>query len=278
MRKQYQHFIDNNIRAIKESNSKLHELYDTANNLYATISKHKSYLKLIAFPYDKLEQLNDRSLNKKFDIKTYNFDDTIEKDILKSNIYTYMNILVDKIPIIKEDINFRNFLIHMPFKNYMDMYNSLNTEISRILLLGDKYYFPGKLGGLQIATYDRNFNKKTINFGATNKLKKEGKTDQPIYYTDDTYTAPVFLKDLSFVPNYKYYKFKFTKFINTEDRSQEKYYKEMDTNDQDSIIYDTKVGNWEKMLAMKQVFGEQIYEKYGNKLSKSEAYNRKYIR
>ena len=278
MRYQHQHFIDTQLKDIVALNDELHKLYDNANDLYQFIAEYKDYLKYIGIDYDKIEKLNDRIPINSFEVKSRNFDDEMEHQLLKANLNAYVNILTNKIPAIQEEIDFKTYMAHISFESFMDIYSSLNTEISRILILGDRYYFPGKLGGIEILTYDRNFNKQVPDYGKSNKLKKEGHEHYMVFRTDDTYCTPVFLKENSYVKNYKYYRFKFTKFINTKERSQEQYYKDMDVDNVDSIIYDTRVGNWEKMLAIKKIYGEQIYTHHDNKLRKSEAYNRKYIR
>lgn len=270
MTEQYNHFITKQKSLFKSKLDEIHNLYVVANNLYKVISKNKIYLKFIGFNYNKIEKLNNREELYLYDYKGSTFDEAPEILILKANVVTYSNILVKDIPKLKKELEFLSLLIDLPFGAYVDLYSSINRSISAKLLRGKAYYFPKQLGGIQIFNMKRNFKKKVVDYGRSNKLKKQGLKKYIVFHLDDNYTAPKYIKETATVKNYKYYSFKFTKFINTKSRDRFKYYNEC-TNDED-IINDRKIGNWDKMLALIHLNTRNKYTDYDKRQRKWETY------
>lgn len=61
----------------------------------------------------------------------------------------------------------------------------LNYELTKMIIEGMCFRVGNNLGYIYVQKSDRNFKYKTINWGATNKLKKQG-INKLIYYTTDT--------------------------------------------------------------------------------------------
>lgn len=270
MREQYDFFIKTQQHLLDYKINEIHELYDKANNLYSLISKSKDYLKFIGFSYDKIEKLNNREELYYYDYKPGNFHESAEIMQLKANVFTYTNILVNKIPELEKDIEFIGNLAIIPYEAFIDLYAALNNTISETLLEGDPYYFPKGIGGIQIFNFNRDFNKKVVDYGRSNELKKQGFEKYIVFHLDDVYTAPKYMKKTATVPNYKYYNFKFTRFINTPSRSRKEYYKQK--HSKQDILKDVKIGNWDKMLALINLKSKQIYTDYGDRLPKWKTY------
>lgn len=262
---QYEYFIATQKADIKKAAKELHELYIHANKLYDIIIDNKEYLRLIKAPVQTIEYLNDRHLLTAYKDTKINYDDDPEIARLKANIHAYSSILTYKIPTLQRDIEFKSLLYAMPYRIFLDFYKTLNTEIAAEMLKGNRYDIPVSVGSLQIFNYHRDFTKKSIDFGRTNKHKKETGETHVFYHVDDRYTAPRYVKTFAHVPNYKYYKFKFNKFINTKSRSKTELYQSI--NSIDDVLYNSKIGNWDKMLAIRHVENsDKRYKDYDRKI------------
>lgn len=262
---QYDYFVSTQKAELNRCIEEVHNLYIHANKLYDIIIANKEYLKFIKAPVDKIEKLNNRYTTSHYQDTKIDYDDDPEVARLKSNIHTYSNILVYRIPKLQDEIKFRTLMYSMPYKVFLDFYRTLNTEIAVELLLGNRYYIPLRVGDLQVFNYSRDFTKKSVDFGKTNKHKKETGETHVFYHLDDKYTAPRYVKTNAAIKNYKYYLFKFNKFINTKSRSKAKLHESI--TDIDDILYNNKLGNWDKMLAIKHIDkSDKRYNDYDRKI------------
>lgn len=248
MLEQYNHFIDYHTKLAKVCFDKIHELYKRRSILFAIIERHEEYLRLIGFPFDKFKATENDVKAETFAIDHNAFDENVKYLTLRANINNYIYITFTTLPSLYEALKEHSFLSRMPYRSFRDLYIGLNTEISRRILLGRTYEFPYSVGMLKIVRHKRNFKKKTVDWGESNKLKKENPDRYIVFHLDDEYLAPKFDKSCSRIPNYKYYRFKFTSFINTKERSQLKYYKGV--KELEEVFYEPKVGNLEKMIAV----------------------------
>lgn len=91
------------------------------------------------------------------------------------------------------------------FKSILDKVNKL---IIKTLLKGEKIYFGNSLGYIQGSRIERNFNKKSVDFVGTKKLREEsGDQEVTVYRTSDTYCR-IAWKKVYTLPNTSVYEFK----------------------------------------------------------------------
>lgn len=256
---QYNHFIGTQYNVIREYLDTVHDCYIKRNSLFKQIEKHKPYLIMIGFPYAKLEIIQREDNVKAINLE-YEFDDDPKSLILKSNIQYYVHLSCIRIPDLKLKIEFHQFLLSIKFKNFTDIYSTLNTEIANKIIEGGMYVLPNSKGAyIEIKRFARNFKKNIVNWGESNKLKKINPDRYIVYHIDDEYVAPRFGKKNCVYPNYKLYRFKFTSFINGVNRKIEELYPKLNTVEK--ILQCTKLGNFQKMLAMTKLHGMDYYDK-----------------
>lgn len=256
---QYNHYIKYNRSIIIYLFEELHSLYSKRNILFNIIKNHKSYLIMIGFPYNKLEDIQNNLSCKSINVY-YDFDDDVKHMTLRANLSHYVYITCTKIPEVLEKINYYRFMSSIPFKTFKDICFTLNKEISNKLLLGDSYEIPGGGGLLKIKRYTRKFKKKVVDWGESNKLKQTNPDKYIVFHVDDEFTAVHYDKSLAKFPNYKFYRFKLTSFINTKDRSKLNYYNSVNTNEE--ILNSDNVGNYQKMMAMIKLNTIKHYDKH----------------
>lgn len=116
-------------------------------------------------------------------------------------------------------------VLYIDFPTFKEILKTHNEELQDRLILGDKFRISPKLGYLEIREISRNFGKKRVDFGETNKRKREllkqGYTkedlyhvkDNPesklkyvVYYLDDSYSLVYWVKGK--FPNCSVYNFK----------------------------------------------------------------------
>ena len=90
------------------------------------------------------------------------------------------------------------------FKYTLDNYNK---GIVEALLQGKTFNIGNKLGRIRIKKFVRNFKRKTVDWGETNKIKAQG-INKLIYYTDEYYYGFAWEKRYCTVKNKSVYKFK----------------------------------------------------------------------
>lgn len=69
---------------------------------------------------------------------------------------------------------------------YKQVISQFNKKVSEAILEGEVFNMGSHLGTLRIKKIERTFTKPTIDWGETNKLKKQG-IKQLVYFTDDYY-------------------------------------------------------------------------------------------
>ena len=69
---------------------------------------------------------------------------------------------------------------------YKHIIAEFNKKVSEVILDGQVFNMGHRLGTIRIKRIPRSFNKPTIDWHETNKLKKQG-INKLIYYTDDYY-------------------------------------------------------------------------------------------
>lgn len=69
---------------------------------------------------------------------------------------------------------------------YKQVISQFNKKVSNAILEGQVFNMGHHLGTLRIKKIERTFTRPTIDWGETNKLKKQG-IKQLVYYTDDFY-------------------------------------------------------------------------------------------
>lgn len=258
---QYEHFIEYQLSRVEHYVTLLHELYQKKADLYSAISNNKSYLIMLGFPYDIVENLQDEVSTRSYNAYEYDFDDDVKHMTLRYNLMAYAHVVTKKIPHALSRIKHHTFILTINKEVFIELYRTLNDEILRHLLNGRVYEFTDRVGMLKIARYPRCFDKKVVDYGASNELKKTNPNNYIVFHLDDEYPAVMYHKTNSNVPNYKYYKFKFTKFINGYDRNKEKYYESV--KGIDTLYKDKTVGSFDKMLATVHLHGLKHFDKHG---------------
>ncbi len=258
---QYDHFIGYQLARVEHYVLLLHELYQKKVDLHTVISNNKSYLLMLGFPYDIIDNLQQELPTRGYNPYDYDFDDNPKYLTLRSNLVAYSQIVTKKIPHVIGRIKHHTYLINMSKEVFKELYKTLNNEILKHLLQGRSYEFPSAVGMLKIERYPRCFNKKVVNYGESNKLKKTNPDNYIVFHLDDEYAAITYDKTNVKVANYKYYKFKLTKFINGYDRNMYKYYDTVESID--TLYKDTKVGAFDKMLATIHLHGIKHFDKHG---------------
>jgi len=69
---------------------------------------------------------------------------------------------------------------------YKHIISEFNKKLSKVILDGRVFNMGHRLGTMRIKRIPRSFNRPTVDWHETNKLKKEG-INKLIYYTDDYY-------------------------------------------------------------------------------------------
>lgn len=76
----------------------------------------------------------------------------------------------------------------MSYTIFRSIIEKCNKLISDALLVGEKFYFGHSLGYIEGARIERNFEKKKVNFGETNRMRAQtGDNSITIYHTDNSY-------------------------------------------------------------------------------------------
>ena len=91
------------------------------------------------------------------------------------------------------------------FKDNKIVVNSSNKNFNKVLE-GKEFYLGYKLGTISIRRIERNFDKKSVNYFETKKLKAQG-IDKVVYYTDDHWFRWYWAKRRSKEPNKSVNKF-----------------------------------------------------------------------
>ena len=88
-----------------------------------------------------------------------------------------------------------------------------NKKMVDKILEGKTVYLLNGMGNLRIRKIQRNYSKKMVNFGETNKNRAKG-IDKIVYFTDDIYYRFYWEKGKSTCPNKSVYVFKPTRGSN----------------------------------------------------------------
>lgn len=253
----YKDFIKQEKEKAKETFDKLHSLYERKNLLYKLISKHKSKLLLYNFPFHYIDRLqNEEVKGLNFLVLDSHLEDSTEDLVLMANIKTYMTLCNYTIPATHKRLKYHTLNSHMSIINFRRFIDSINKEISNYILMGFKYTLPHIKSNIKIYKFSRDHNNKVIDWGETNKARKIDPTAK-IYRVDDHYLAPMLSKNPKATSKARVYKFKFTSYINTRERKQLVYYDNVKSIEE--VIRDNKIGNLEKMLAIKHIKGINYY-------------------
>jgi len=107
---------------------------------------------------------------------------------------------------------YKQFVVDNPdtditYTLYKEVISMYNKKLVDVLLTGKEYNLRHNLGRVRIRKVQRNFDKPTINWGETNKLKAEG-INQFVYYTDDHWFRWYWEKRKCSVKNKSVYQFK----------------------------------------------------------------------
>jgi len=116
-------------------------------------------------------------------------------------------------------------VLYITFEKFKNILKTHNELLQERLLTGYKYTISPKLGYLEMREISRNFGKKRVDFGETNKAKRRllekghkeedlynlttnptSKLKYVVYYVDDSYTIVYWVKGK--FPNCSVYKFK----------------------------------------------------------------------
>jgi hypothetical protein len=100
----------------------------------------------------------------------------------------------------------RNPASDINYKIFRYILSEYNKGILELLLEGGTFNIGNKLGRLCVKKFTRNFSRRTVDWGETNKLKKQG-INQLVYYTDDYYYGYNWEKRYCTVKNKSVYKF-----------------------------------------------------------------------
>lgn len=98
----------------------------------------------------------------------------------------------------------------IPYALYSYTIEKFNKKIIDKVLEGKVFYFGHNLGSVRIKRVKRNFNKPTINWCETNKLKAQG-INKHVYFTDDYWYRWYWDKYRAKIKNKTVYKFEPTK-------------------------------------------------------------------
>jgi hypothetical protein len=90
---------------------------------------------------------------------------------------------------------------------YKEVISMYNKKLVDVLLTGKEYNLRHNLGRIRIRKVQRNFEKPTINWGETNKLKAEG-INQFVYFTDDHWFRWYWEKRKCSIKNKSVYQFR----------------------------------------------------------------------
>lgn len=89
---------------------------------------------------------------------------------------------------------------------YKHIISQFNKKVSERVLDGEVFNMGYKLGTIRIKKIPRTFNKLSVDWGETNRLKKQG-IKQLVYYTDDYYYRWNWDKNRCLVKNKSVYTF-----------------------------------------------------------------------
>ena len=93
---------------------------------------------------------------------------------------------------------------------YKYVISKFNHKVVDAILEGQTFYPGHQLGRLKIKRVERNFEKKSVNYFETKKLKEQG-IDKVVYWTDDHWFRWYWEKAICQVANKSVYKFTPTK-------------------------------------------------------------------
>jgi hypothetical protein len=89
---------------------------------------------------------------------------------------------------------------------YKYVVSEFNKKVSELILEGHSFNMGHRLSSIRIKKIARSFNKPTVDWGETNKLRKEG-IKTIVYYTDDFYFRWHWEKARCLVKNKSVYSF-----------------------------------------------------------------------
>jgi hypothetical protein len=252
----YNYFIAKERELAIMFSGKLHEAYLVMNGIYNKINKHRAYLQFIGFPIHILDKGYNKESKSVLTLYDKHFDDTVEHIQLKANISALTTMYHSVIPTYQTKLAIHSINSSMAYTTYCDIINTINQEIANVVLLGKRFSFRKKIGLLRIHTFNRNFNRKVVDKGETNKLKKQG-INKIVYHVDDTYVGFKLIRNPESELDVRFYAFTPTNFVNTKDRSKSNFIK--NSTSVNEVLRSTKVGNLTKMLAIKKIKGNNFY-------------------
>jgi hypothetical protein len=252
----YYHYKARHEELAIEHSIKLHNCYERGISSYKYIESYMDYLKFMRFPVDMLNNLIKGGTTSVINVDDKFFDDTDEHNKLRIHLRVITSMYSKAIPFHKERVSFHSLNSVIPYSIYIVMIRQLNHEAANMILLGNKFSLGQKIGLLRIQTFDRNFNRKVVDKGETNKLKKQG-IDKVVYHVDDTYVGWKIRRNPYSDINVRYYQFSPTNYIHTPDRGKQAYLD--NSTNIDDVLNDNRVGNLTKTLCIRKIKGHKFY-------------------
>lgn len=113
--------------------------------------------------------------------------------------------MINTTDIYKEFVK-RNPATDVNYQTFKYILTAYNKGIVDALMAGETFNLGTKLGRLSIKKFPRNFNRKSVDWGETNKLLKQG-IRKLVFFTDDFYFAFNWEKRYCTIKNKSVYKF-----------------------------------------------------------------------
>jgi len=274
-KQQYQNSVEKIQSKMLQLNAEIHKLRLSKNAMYALlktmedkladINVKMEYVDTIQYNPDKKASWNYKLVG----------DNPNMNVTLKELFYKYV-VTSNRILEYSRSYSILGSLRDIDYKSYSEIVNLIGEEISKGVLLGNKYLFKKTLGNITIGRFPKTPGKLTIDWARSNKNKQEilNRGGVPrlgdnngenwlMYREDESYLAFNWNRDGIKIKNGVYYSFKATNFINTENRVNSDIQSQCRNISQ--TLNNDKIGNIQKMLHLSSISSE-INSIYSNGL------------